>query len=162
MIAANPGITVNTKAGYDAADNNINGLVDDLAEVTTTGSPSASFASFVAARLTHHTHATARSETLYGILVEGQGPLGSVFNREDFTSRDVADTDGDGMLEFIDAWGQPLQFYRWPIFYGTNTAYSAGTADSQKGFGGYATTETRQQDPLDPNQLLVAPAWWAG
>ncbi len=51
------------------------------------------------------------------MLVEGQGPLGSAFKREDFTDREVRDTDGDGLPEFVDAWGEPLQFYRWPIFY---------------------------------------------
>lgn len=33
---------------------------------------------------------------------------------DDFTTAEVADTDGDGLPEFIDAWGQPLRFYRWP------------------------------------------------
>jgi type II secretory pathway pseudopilin PulG len=28
--------------------------------------------------------------------------------------RHVSDTDGDGLLEFVDAWGQPLQFYNFP------------------------------------------------
>ena len=27
------------------------------------------------------------------------------------------DTDGDGLPEFVDAWGQPLQFFRWPLLY---------------------------------------------
>ena len=54
---------------------------------------------------------------LYAILVEGAGPLGSVFNRDDFTDKEVRDTDGDGLPEFVDAWGQPLQFFRWPLLY---------------------------------------------
>ena len=54
---------------------------------------------------------------LYAILVEGAGPLGSVFNRDDFTDKEVHDTDGDGLPEFVDAWGQPLQFFRWPLLY---------------------------------------------
>ena len=54
---------------------------------------------------------------LYAILVEGRGPLGSVFNRDDFTDREVQDTDNDGLPEFVDAWGQPLQFFRWPLLY---------------------------------------------
>ena len=33
---------------------------------------------------------------------------------DDFTTAEVADTDGDGLPEFIDGWGQPLRFYRWP------------------------------------------------
>ncbi|MGD9648702.1 MAG: type II secretion system protein [Pirellulales bacterium] len=29
-------------------------------------------------------------------------------------SRDVADTDNDGMPEFVDAWGTPIEWIRWP------------------------------------------------
>ena len=54
---------------------------------------------------------------LYAILVEGRGALGSVFSRDDFTDKEVQDTDGDGLPEFVDAWGQPLQFYRWPVLF---------------------------------------------
>ena len=75
----------------------------------------------VQSNLAAHLHNTARSETLYAILVEGVGPLGSVFNRDDFSDREVKDTDGDGLPEFVDAWGQPLQFFRWPLLYHTDT-----------------------------------------
>ena len=73
---------------------------------------------------TNHTHVTARSEMLYAILVEGRGPWGSVFSRDEFTDREVQDTDGDGLPEFVDAWGQPLQFFRWPC--STIRTFSAG------------------------------------
>jgi hypothetical protein len=85
----------------------------------------------------------------------------------------VRDTDGDGMLEFVDAWGEPLQFFRWPIMY---------RSDTQKGFpdlakisqdlfptppatarpiGPYGDVyEAREHNPLDPNQTLLAPSWW--
>ena len=39
---------------------------------------------------------------------EAWGPLGSVFSPDDFSDREVKDTDGDGLPEFVDAWGQPL------------------------------------------------------
>jgi len=32
----------------------------------------------------------------------------------DLKGVEVADTDGDGLMEVVDAWGQPLRFYRWP------------------------------------------------
>ena len=54
------------------------------------------------------------------------GPLGSVFSRDDFSDREVKDTDGDGLPEFVDAWGQPLQFFRWPLLYHTDTQRGAG------------------------------------
>ncbi len=145
------------KTGYDGIDNNGNGLIDDLAESGTT-------LAAVNLQLAKHTHNTARSEMLYAILVGGLGPLGSVFSADDFSTREVQDTDGDGLPEFVDAWGQPLQFYRLPIYYGaTNSAgVTTGATDSQKGYSAYnGFTEAREQDPLDPNQLLVAPAWWS-
>jgi hypothetical protein len=147
--------------GYDGVDNNGNGLIDELAESGTTQLA-------VQAQLSTHTHKTARSEMLYAILVEGLSPLGSSFSRDDFTSRELQDTDGDGLPEFVDAWGQPLQFYRWPIYYGgtgSSTQPSPvilGTSDSQMGWAAYSSaSQVRQQDPLDPNQLLVSPGWWS-
>ena len=147
------------KAGYDGVDNNGDGFIDDLAEG---GTPATDLwhagdqASYC--KLGNHTHKTARSEMLYAILVEGLGPLGSVFNRDDFTDREVQDTDGDGLPEFVDAWGEPLQFYRWPIYYGT-AAGLVRLADRLHPYNGFS--QTRQQDPLDPNQMLVSPAWWS-
>ena len=36
---------------------------------------------------------------------------------EAFHGSEIADTDGDGLLEFVDAWGRPIQFLRWaPAF----------------------------------------------
>ena len=36
---------------------------------------------------------------------------------EAFHGSEVADTDGDGLLEFVDAWGKPIRFLRWaPAF----------------------------------------------
>jgi prepilin-type N-terminal cleavage/methylation domain-containing protein len=142
--------------GYDGVDNNGNGLIDEFAEGN---NPS------VLNKLKNHQLRTARAEVLYALLVEGQGPLGSVFNRDDFTDREVLDTDNDGLPEFVDAWGQPLQFYRWPIYYSSDLQKGVwGTSDSLRGPDNlpYTTAiETREQNPLDPNQQLVAPAWWS-
>ncbi len=156
-------------SGYDGIDNNGNGLIDEWSEgVNSTNQ------ALVQSNLAAHQHNTARSETLFAILVEGVGPLGSVFSRDDFSDREVKDTDGDGLPEFVDAWGQPLQFFRWPLLYNSQT---------QKGqvidYWDYTQTppqsepvewfnppyrsvfEAREQDPLDPNQQLMAPAWWS-
>jgi prepilin-type N-terminal cleavage/methylation domain-containing protein len=142
-------------SGYDGTDNDQDGLIDEWDE----GVNATNFTSVTQA-LKNHTHKTARSEMLYALLVEGRGNLGSVFSRDDFTSKEVQDTDGDGLPEFVDAWGEPLQFYRWPIHY-SSTPPGQGV-DLQKGLAPYnSMTEPRQQDPLDPNNLLVAPAWWS-
>jgi len=54
------------------------------------------------------------SEYLYYILTNhetyGVPPVGE----DAFTASEVKDTDGDGLLEFVDGWGNPLRFYRWP------------------------------------------------
>jgi len=147
--------------GYDMIDNDGNGLVDDWLEGISGGNKAQ-----IVANLQAHKHNTARAEMLYAILVEGAGPLGSVFNRDDFTDKEVRDADGDGLPEFVDAWGQPLQFFRWPLLY---------HSDIQRGQAFVSTAPQtwslvppysgplaqREQDPLDVNQQLVATAWWS-
>lgn len=59
-------------------------------------------------------HSTASAELLYFMLIKS-GSFGSSSTAEDqFTSREIQDTDGDSFPEFVDAWDNPLQFYRWP------------------------------------------------
>ena len=142
--------------GYDGTDNNGNGLIDEIGEW---GMNLAD----VQAKLGNHTHKTARAETLYAVLVSGGGPLGSVFEADDFNDSEVADTDNDGLLEFVDAWGEPLQFFRWPIYYhGTGVPDSNYNPATQRGYLPYINTLLpREQNPLDPNQLLVSPDWWS-
>ena len=160
--------------GYDGVDNTVppNGLIDEIGEGQWN----------LTALKSNHTHATARAEMLYAILVEGAGPWGSVFNADDFSDREVKDTDGDGLPEFVDAWGQPLQFFRWPVLYHSElqrgqvilpdpvnpntwdmlppyqTFNSANTTVNAQGGSPFLE---RERDPLDPNQTLTAPNWWA-
>ncbi len=57
---------------------------------------------------------TESSELLYFFLFHS-GNFGSAeVSRDEFTEKEIADTDSDGLPEFVDAWGQPLRFYRWP------------------------------------------------
>ncbi|MGC8642791.1 MAG: prepilin-type N-terminal cleavage/methylation domain-containing protein [Isosphaeraceae bacterium] len=162
--------------GYDMIDNDGNGLVDDWAEGISGGN-----AATIISNLLNHKHITARSEMLYALLVGGVGPLGSVFNPDDFSDREVRDTDGDGLPEFVDAWGQPLQFFRWPILYHSDIQRGQAFV-SQSGSSWILTPpyalrgdpnngpvnflyqnvfDQREQDPLDPNQQLVAPGWFS-
>ncbi len=147
--------------GYDGIDNNQNGLVDEWGEgVNATNS------TLVTTHVQNHTHITARSEMLYALLVEGAGSWGAAFSRDDFSDKEVQDTDGDGLPEFVDGWGQPLQFFRWPVLY--HSDYQRGQTLSA--VAGQAWTlaypyinllDTREQDTLDLNQQLVAPGWWS-
>ncbi|TXT36992.1 MAG: hypothetical protein FD138_803, partial [Planctomycetota bacterium] len=41
--------------------------------------------------------------------VFGAPPVGE----SEFATSEIRDTDGDGLLEFVDGWGRPLRFYRW-------------------------------------------------
>ncbi len=155
-FAATAGIYKNlglSPKGYDGVNNNpgSNFAIDEWEEGII-GLDAATVAQ-IKRRLANHTHNTARAEMLYALLVESTGPFGNVMSRDNFTEREIADTDGDGLPEFVDAWGEPLQFFRWPL---------AFTSDLQKGQAPYLTPyENRERDPLDPNQLLVSPAWWS-
>lgn len=48
--------------------------------------------------------------TVTRLQVFGVPPVGE----SEFGTSEVRDTDGDGLLEFVDGWGRPLRFYRWP------------------------------------------------
>ena len=160
------------KRGHNANDDDGNGLVDEFT-ASEFGLTSAQFSDLIngyidgdgnpvvgiAQKLASHTHITARSEMLYAILVAGAGPLGSAFSPDDFTDTEVMDTDGDGLLEFVDAWGKPLQFFRWPFYYVTDPGSALSFQKGSQVYAGYI--DPREQQTLDPNQLLMAPGWWA-
>ena len=52
------------------------------------------------------------AECLYLIMTTGFGDENS--DGQAWHTRDVADTDKDGMPEFVDGWGTPIEFIRWP------------------------------------------------
>ncbi len=57
---------------------------------------------------------TESSELLYFALLKSGSYGAAAVDSDRFTENEVRDTDGDGLPEFIDAWGQPLRYYRWP------------------------------------------------
>jgi prepilin-type N-terminal cleavage/methylation domain-containing protein len=152
--------------GTDGNDNDGNGLIDDWAEGIAGLDPTQ--VAQIKSRLANHKHKTARAEMLYALLVEGMGPLGSSFSRDDFTQNEIKDTDNDGLMEFVDAWGEPLQFYRWPIGYHSDTQRGFPNTEqigkclaAPVAIGPYLyTLESREFNTLDPNQTLLTPAWW--
>lgn len=144
--------------GYNGVDDNGNGYVDEFAE----GVNAANFPA-VQACLRNHRHSTARSEALYGFLVESPGAL---VGRDSFKDSEVADTDGDGMPEFIDGWGNPILFFRWPTYYNSDVQkgvpWDGGSVASYRSSVPYAGySDQRETNSLDPNGQLVSPAWWA-
>ena len=90
-------------------DANANGVPDILEAV-----PGVNVSALASQATPTTRHATESSELLYFMLtrmqVFGVPPVGE----SDFSTSEVRDTDGDGLLEFVDGWGRPLRFYRWP------------------------------------------------
>lgn len=159
-----PGAQGMLPQGSDGADNDNDGYIDNIGEGLGGNPGNPTIRQSVAMSLSQHKHVTARSEMLYALLVEGQGPYGASLLRENFTDKEVKDTDNDGLPEFVDGWGNPFQFFRWPIYY---------PSDVQKGLPrdpatGLATAPytggvfvPREQDSLDPNQQLMSVNWWS-
>lgn len=55
------------------------------------------------------------SEVLLWLLTNDKAPsIGYTQEGTDNFTGATADTDGNGALEFVDAWGNPLRWYRWP------------------------------------------------
>lgn len=131
-------------AARDGNDNDGNGWADSDDSEEWKLSPSL--------LLERHNPRTTSAECLYLILTRGPGT--SEIDEDSFTESEVGDTDGDGLLEFIDAFGNPIRFYRWPTHY---------RSPIQKGMAPYDTrlapqpSERREDDRLDPNRSLVRP-----
>lgn len=61
-----------------------------------------------------HTSQTENAEILYYFLTNGPQFDAAPVDTDYFRATELEDSDGDGAFEIIDAWGNPLRFYRWP------------------------------------------------
>ncbi len=59
-------------------------------------------------------NAADSAEVLYAMLMEMQTFGTESVSEGDFDNTMIGDTDDDGLKEFIDGWGNPIRFYRWP------------------------------------------------
>jgi prepilin-type N-terminal cleavage/methylation domain-containing protein len=96
-------------------------------------------------------------------------------NAIDFFSPDeLGDTDGDGMIEILDGWGNPIEFLRWAPGYSENAGPDgqwgvSGSDDDGNGTAddlpeaGYPTSDDvvpptlqsrKERDPYDPLRLV--------
>jgi len=73
--------------------------------------PSASGNSAIPGNSNSPTTTNEGAECLYLICTSGLSD--EIDDRDLFKPSEVADTDGDGALEFVDAWGTPIIFIRW-------------------------------------------------
>ena len=60
------------------------------------------------------TNSAESSEYLYWIITKSDSFGATAVDDSEFSANELRDTDGDGRIEFVDSWGQPLRFYRWP------------------------------------------------
>jgi prepilin-type N-terminal cleavage/methylation domain-containing protein len=90
------------------------------------------------------------SEVLYFMLTKSTLPGFEAIGADAFSTSEVADTDGNGALEFIDSWGEPIRFYRWPTRAvrptGPDGAYDATSTRLLLGGSPTATTFRRDSD----------------
>ena len=71
----------------------------------------ASTPSYIAA---NHRPETESAALMYWLMTSSEVFGIAPVDESEFTSSEVRDTDGDNLLEFVDGWGRPLRFYRWP------------------------------------------------
>ncbi|MBQ7109767.1 MAG: type II secretion system protein [Thermoguttaceae bacterium] len=71
-------------------------------------------------------------------------------SRAGFSDRDVADTDGNGLLEFVDGWGRPICWMRW--------APGLESSDRQPVLPLDPANAELDADPFDP--LGVGAGWF--
>lgn len=88
------------------------------------------------------THGPA--EALYMVVMIGGGEDA----RKLFHDSEIADTDGDGLLEFVDAWGQPIYWLRWAPGFVDGNAQPRVTTDAE----GVAAAQS-DHDPFDNRKI---------
>lgn len=83
-----------------------------------------------------------RAECLYLIVTMG-GIDDEATPIDHFRSLDVGDTDNDGMFEFLDGWGNPISFLRWPTAFISDLQPDPTLPDP-------ITFSRQHHDPFDP------------
>ena len=71
------------------------------------------------------------AECLYMIVKYGLGDEDSPLDQ--FQQSEIGDTDGNGLLEFLDAWGRPINFLRWAPGFESELQGQMGVVDSSSG-----------------------------
>ncbi|HSG70888.1 MAG TPA: prepilin-type N-terminal cleavage/methylation domain-containing protein [Planctomycetaceae bacterium] len=113
------------------------------------------------------------SESLYWFLTQGTQFGSEEVAVVDFIDREIADTDGDGLMEVVDGWGKPIQFYRWPTRLIRPRAMGTETVPAQNGddppvdinraalftLGKIPSLQQLKADPQDPTALIASSSY---
>ena len=97
-----------------------------------------------------------QAECLYLILAAIQD--GDTTALDYFKESEIADTDGDGMPEIVDAWGRPIQFLRWAPGFATTAGPDNEVANGPNPGWGVANTDDDQDGVIDN----ISEMGWAG
>jgi len=73
--------------------------------------------------------------------------------REQFAEDEVGDTDGNGLFEFLDGWGRPIDFLRWAP--GFNQSDVQQTLPSPPTQAAVTAAAQYDHDPFDPRRVDV-------
>jgi prepilin-type N-terminal cleavage/methylation domain-containing protein len=98
------------------------------------------------------------AECLYLIITTGFSD--NTVANEQINTSNISDVDGDGMPEFVDAWGSPIHFLRWaPGFVSDMQPDDPNTPDTQNPSSGATDRRFvwRSHDPFDPLKLQAIP-----
>lgn len=115
-------------------------------------SPGADLSTLVQTGVTYnglkHNRATESAALLYWILTNSEVYGVAPVDESEFSSAEVQDSDGDGLKEFVDGWGRPLRFYRWPthlIRPGDGSSVGAGLIADSSAPGGVGFAPINRQ-----------------
>ncbi len=115
--------------------------------------------------ITKHLAATESSEVMYYFLTQMESFGAPPVESDSFIASELQETDGDGLMEIVDAWGNPLRFYRWPTRLvkpdGATIDLNSGAISLlSKALPSRATaallTNPLNQDPDDPTGYIQA------
>ena len=110
--------------------------------------PSAPSLRFKAAKTLNTTLAYESAECLQMIVVRGGYAPDAV---EQFRSDEIGDVDNDGNAEFLDGWGRPISFIRWPAGADWSVVQQTrGSINAAVAAGSLPSGFKPAADPLDP------------
>ena len=91
------------------------------------------------------------AECLYMIVT--LGTIDEDGGRKRFKENEVGDVDGDGMPEFLDAWGAPIAFIRWPAGFAFDRLLEENKPGTELNAGKSDLMDWESPDPFDLYQV---------